>query len=138
MPKRRKQAKNLSDVRHMLACLLTDARVDETFEGDKYEWPEGPWTSRGPWDARYVDHVLAEVDRFINSGIDAVDACELRWQRSLKYWMMGRFDEAAQDAAVAVEFEPQRNRAASILAGMKRTLAAMQEGKSFVDIMDEP
>lgn len=135
--RRLKPAKNLEALSHMLSRLMSDAYEAGRTATRTYSWPDGPWSSQGPWDAELVDHVFGEVQRFIDAkDLNEYQIGELHSARAGMFWLMGRFDEAAADAAISVAIEERRCRDPEILAIRRKELQLMREHRSPLDMLD--
>ena len=135
--KRLKIAKCLKDVQSMQATLMSDALLSASLNSRNYSWPDGPWASRGPWNADLVDHVYSEVQRFIDGGnLTAYEASDLLWSRATQLWLMGRFDEAAKDAAVSLELDAACPSRSETIEMRVRSLCLMRQHRTHLEMLD--
>ena len=137
MAKKLKPAKDLRALINMDARLMSDALIAGQTATRTYVWSEGPWSSRGPWDADMIDHVFSEVQRFIDDEqLSERDIGSLLWNRSLKKWLMGRFEEAAEDAEIAVRIAERLKESPSIVENKQKSLRFMRERRCHLDMLE--
>jgi len=77
------------------------------------------------------------MQRFVDSGqLTERELGEIYWDRSTTKWLMGRFDEAAADAEVAVRIAEALNEAPAILENKRKSLRLMREHRCHLDMLD--